>query len=273
MKKPCIFCKESNKKSKEHLWPQWMHDYLKLDKSNKNIREENTFLWKDQVDKKKLERQGHLVTTKLRVVCKKCNNGWMSILEDKAKPVFLRIFKNEGVVLNREEQNLLSRWIAMKVITGEHAGNDIHVTPEEDRNLLMLKNIIPEYFAIYIGVHGAESHSAWLRISQTIALSPNGPNPQLGKLKRNTQTVSFICGPLFVFAFSIREKGINPTEFFNLGHLKQIFPPRDNIVTLPQNGILSEMDMGRIAYALDDMKDMNNVKYLGEFPMPERGSA
>ena len=65
MRKPCIFCSGLDRKSKEHLWPQWMHDYLKLDKSSQNTREENTFLWKDQIENKKLERQGHLATTKL----------------------------------------------------------------------------------------------------------------------------------------------------------------------------------------------------------------
>ena len=128
---------------------------------------------------------------------------------------------------------------------------------------------IPEYFAIYIGIHSAESDTAWLRISQTVALSPKGPNPPLGDLKRNTQTVSFICGPLFVFAFSIREKGINPTEFFNLGNLKQIYPIADNIVILPQNGILSPIDMGRFAYALNSMKEMSNVKYAGDLQTNE----
>ncbi|MFV1985356.1 MAG: hypothetical protein ACC657_17545 [Thiohalomonadales bacterium] len=266
MRKPCIFCSGLDKKSKEHLWSQWMHDYLNLDKSSQNTREENTYLWKDQIGNKKLERQGNLATTKFRVVCETCNNGWMSVLENEVKPIFIRIFKNEGVILKREEQDLLARWIAMKAITGEHAGDDIHVTPEPDRNSLMLDKKIPESFAIYIGNHESESDTAWLRISQTIALDPNGPNPPLGNINRNTQTISFICGPLFVFVFvfSIREKGIIPTEFFNLGGMKQIFPPRDNIIMLDQSSALSVKQMSNIANALDSMKNVKHISELQE---------
>jgi len=266
MSKSCIFCDLKGKKSKEHLWPEWMHSYLPLNWNNENTRETNTFKWKEQTGAKKINRQGHLTTTKFRVVCRACNSGWMSILESETKPILTKILKNEEVVLHENDQEILAKWITMKVITGEHADEGICVTPKSDRHSLRTQKKIPEYYVIYIGKHNHASDSAWLRISQTLALSPDGPNPPLGSLNRNTQSVAFICGPLFVFVFAVREKGINSTEFFNLPKMERIFPINNKEVRFPPTEILSSIDMGKIAWALDDMKNMNNVKYIEEMP-------
>ena len=68
----------------------------------------------------------------------------------------MNLLKGEETKLQEEDQQLLSRWIAMKVITGEHAEKGMHVTPKEDRLLLKEKGEIPEYFAIYISTHATD---------------------------------------------------------------------------------------------------------------------
>ncbi|WP_101760146.1 hypothetical protein [Oceanicoccus sp. KOV_DT_Chl] len=266
MSNPCIFCNLNGKKSKEHLWPEWMHPFLPLEGDGENIRETNTFKWKEQVDAKELKRQGHLTTTKFRVVCRACNSGWMSRLESEVKPMLSKILQNEPVILEKSDQDILSRWIAMKVIVGEYADKDISVTPKNDRNTLRTENKVPDYYAVYIGKHDHSSDSAWLRISQILATSPDGPNPPLGNLNRNSQSVGFICGPLYVFVFATREKGIKSTEFFNLPKMSRIFPIETDKVVFPSQHILTSIDMGKISWALDDMKKMKNVQYIEEIP-------
>jgi len=82
MSKTCIFCGQKGKKSKEHLWPVWMHEYLGKEGDGNNIRESTSFKNREHIGGSKLERQGYLFTTKFRVVCRGCNNGWMSKLEE-----------------------------------------------------------------------------------------------------------------------------------------------------------------------------------------------
>jgi hypothetical protein len=264
MKKVCIYCDSKGKKSKEHIWPVWMHQHLLLLGDGENVSEVNTFRWKEQTGSRKSTRQGHLTTKKIRVVCQSCNSGWMSYLENATKPILLKVLNGESIDLCAVEQETLARWIAMKAIIGEYAENDTHMTPREDRILLRLENKIPNYFAIYIGVHNASSDSAWLRTSQTIALSPEGPSPPLGKLKRNMQSIAFICGKLFVFVFAVRENGIKPTEVLKLKKLQRIYPKQSNIVKWPPADTLTKLDMGRIAWAVDDMKNLPNVKNGGD---------
>ena len=243
-----------------------MHRHLTLEGNGENVREFSEHRWKDQIESKQLKRQGHLVTTKFRIVCRTCNSGWMSELENEAKPLLIKVLNSDQLLLNEFDQKVLARWTAMKVIVDEHAESDIYVTPQEDRELLRTKKIVPDYYAIYMGYHTHESSSSWLRISKTLAVSSDGPNPPLGKLKRNTQSISFTCGSLFVYALAVRERAINPSEFFTLPNLVQIFPIQHLEVRLPPDKTLTDAQMSNIAWALDDIKNAPNVRYSGDLP-------
>ncbi|MDB2414187.1 hypothetical protein N9W34_00270 [Rickettsiales bacterium] len=266
MNRTCIFCNRTRKKSKEHIWPEWMHTFLPIIGDANNTSEVNTFKWKEQTGAKKLKRQGHLTTKKLRVVCEDCNNGWMSKIESEAKPILEKILKNEEFHICAQKQNILALWVTLKSIVGEHAEQDTNVTPQNDRYLFMTQRTIPEYFAIYIGKHNEDSDTAWLRTSQTIARTKSGPNPPLGNLKRNMQSIAFICGPLFVYVIAIRENEIKAADFLNLPKLTRIFPEQLAQISWPLTQTLGSKDMGLAAWALDEMKNMQNVQYAGDLP-------
>lgn len=243
-----------------------MHEYLPSVGDGNHVRESNTFQWKAPIEKNKLKRQGHLFTTKFRVVCKDCNNGWMSRLEESVKPMFIRMIQGEKLSLQKSDQELLSRWIALKVIVGEHAEKGIHVTPQKDRYLLKEENKIPEYFAIYVCSHDSKADTAWLRISNTLALSPNGPNPPLGNMKRNTQSVSFICGRVFVFVFASREQGIDSGGFIKMNSLKRLHPQELENIEWPTQKQVTKREMSKLAWALDELDKYTNVRYGGDLP-------
>ena len=266
MSKSCIFCGRKGNKSKEHLWPEWMHEYLPYVGDGNHIRESNTFQWKTPVDEKKLKRQGQLFTTKFRVVCSDCNNGWMSRLEEAVKPMFLKMIRGEKVSLHKSDQELLSRWIAVKVIIGEHADKGIHVTPRLDRSKLKEENKIPEYFVIYICSHDSQADTAWLRISNTLALSAKGPNPPLGSMKRNTQSIAFICGRVFIFVFATREQDIDAAEFIKMKSLKQLWPQKIEIIEWPTPKLVTEREMSKLAWAIDELDKYTTVSYGGDLP-------
>jgi len=266
MSKSCIFCDKKGKKSKEHLWPVWMHEFLPNVGDGNNVRESTSFQSKQQTGQNIIKRQGHLFTTKFRIVCKICNNGWMSELENNVKSTLLKLIKGEPKTLNENDQEILSRWISMKVMLGEYAEKGIHVTPKNDRHLLKDKKKIPEYFAIFIGTHDSNSDTSWLRISDTLALSPAGPDPKLGNLKRNTQSVTFLCGRVFIYVFACRENGIEPTEFVQINSLQRIYPNKNSNIYWPTDKILTEREMSEIAWALNDLHKMPNVRYKRDLP-------
>lgn len=262
----CIFCGKKGNKSKEHLWPEWMHEYLPSVGDGSHVRESNSFQWKQPIDEMMLKRQGHLFTTKFRVVCKDCNSGWMSRLEESVKPIFLKMIKGEKLSLHKSDQELLSRWIALKVIVGEHAEKGIHVTPKKNRYLLMEENKVPEYFVIYVCSHDTKSDTAWLRISNTLALSPKGPNPPLGNMTRNTQSVAFVCGRAFIFVFASREQDIGPTEFIKMNGLERLYPQELETIEWPTPKQVNKQEMSKLAWALHELDKYTSVQYGGDLP-------
>ena len=264
MNSGCIFCGSRKKPSKEHIWPEWMREHFPKMEGQSHNKDTHTSRWKTALGSKRIKRQGHLSTLKIRAVCEECNNGWMSQLESETKPLLKSILQNQHVEITEAGQGTLARWIAVKTIVGEHAEPDICVTPETDRYLLRSQGIIPSYFAIYIGRHMTTSDTARLRTSQTISLSRDGPTPPLGDLKRNTQSIAFLCGPLFLFVLAIRVDGIEATEFFRFPKLLQLFPPHEPVIHWPLAQTLSKSDMGRIAYELEGIKNLPNVHDGGD---------
>ena len=62
---------------------------------------------------------GHPTTRKLRVVCRGCNNGWMSQLESAVKPLLEPMILGHRVQLNEAAQRILAEWITLKIMVWE----------------------------------------------------------------------------------------------------------------------------------------------------------
>ena len=201
---------------------------------------------------------------KVRVVCKSCNNGWMGSLESEAKPTLKRILDGDSFEVTHTQQASLARWVTTKVVVSEHAARDRWVTPALDRMSLAQDGIVPDSFAIFIGTHKTKADSGWVRISQILAASEQGPDPALKEEPHNVQTVAWICGPLFVFVFCIREKAIDAATFFNTPDMIQLYPHIEGKIQWPPIQHVHRRTMSLLAYALDDMKNLPNVRYVGD---------
>ncbi len=268
MPRRCIFCNEYGQMTKEHIWPDWLGNmFLKTGK------EKHTFGSITEQQFKRLsddtfERSGHLTSLKLRVVCADCNNTWMSRVEAKVKPLLLDLIGTRSINLDATRQELLARWIAMKVITGEHGERkqDIHVTPTADRLRLRSNAEIPPYFSIYLGWQTTEHNSAWVRQSWTMAFSSEGPSPKLEGRSKNCQTVSILFGPLMVFVLTVRLDDFRAEEFFRFGSLAQIWPRKNETIAWPPMRPLTRAEMSKVAWISDELKRGPNIRHIGELP-------
>jgi hypothetical protein len=140
MTQTCIFC-ENSAGSREHLWPQWIL-------SRKNF---GAF---------RLKRAGApeviLNNTELTVksVCGKCNNGWMSGLEQEAKPLLEQMFDDKPVDLDGNQQQIVAKWVAKMAFLfdstkGRNADNVFY---KKDEGVAFEKSRqIPQFTGIWIG--------------------------------------------------------------------------------------------------------------------------
>lgn len=265
MARVCIFCRKEGSLSKEHLWPDWLSKMYLRKGDEKHTFGSQTYLNKKIVRDGVYERPGHLFSLKNRVVCQACNNGWMSEVENDTKPIILRMINGEKHKITNPELDLLSFWIAMKMVTAEFAEKKeaLDVTPLTERQAMMNDRKIPSFFNLFIGVHSTGHNSAWYRYSWTIAFSPKGPVPPLEGRKRNAQSIVFILGPIFIYGLHVRLFGFVPEKYFQFGKMKKIYPSNSHFLRWPQKP-LKRVDTNAVTFMCQNLTESENVK-LGDF--------
>jgi hypothetical protein len=105
--KQCIFC-GGRVNSKEDAWPKWLLKLLKH--------------WPTEcvpIDAQRLREDGSVsqwmalnTTLKVKNVCQNiCNSGWMSELENKAKPILSPMILGNAMTLSAAQQLTVAAWL------------------------------------------------------------------------------------------------------------------------------------------------------------------
>src|SRR5690349_816633 len=106
--KACIFCDTAiaSKGSNEHVPPRWLLGYLGIREDDVSPTHTNA---KGQILSTRRHKLENLVEGR---VCSKCNNGWMSSLEDQSKPllVLLMATEKEVIELKPDERLKVAKW-------------------------------------------------------------------------------------------------------------------------------------------------------------------
>jgi hypothetical protein len=261
----CIFCGKLGSISKEHFWPEWLESYLPKQAENAYVSE--LHVAEGKVPKRlqdRMERQGSVTTKKIRVVCKNCNNGWMSRLEESAKMIMRPVLEGHSYTLAKTEIQTLACWVAVKTIVGEHAEGQMALTPAADRFLLHESHRIPEYFRIFVGTHISDTKAAYVRHSTTVSRTMDGPNPPLPPgVRRNIQTVTFLVGPLLFHTIAARVADFSIDEVFVLRSLAKLWPVPSEDVDLSLLPVIDDHGLSGIAGQLDMLIASPRVLYGG----------
>jgi len=139
----CIFKEESDASShigvsKEHLWSDWMDNFLphgRANSSHSHIKTRITQPDPNFLDIRPVtsEHRGPMNTRKLRNVCMECNRGWMSDIEQDVKKILSELIQGKCTLITVDEQIFLCRWIVLKSIIGEYTDIPLKAIPESDR--------------------------------------------------------------------------------------------------------------------------------------------
>ncbi len=119
----CPFCGQGGEKSREHVWAQWLHDtpgaqHLLAESHGERIPIDQTFVTRagDGRLLRDTRRAGNYAMHLPHVtvlVCKRCNSGWMSRLENEARRILSPfILGGERFIkLSRADLQLLAAWV------------------------------------------------------------------------------------------------------------------------------------------------------------------
>jgi hypothetical protein len=111
-RKTCLFC-SSAADSAEHIFGNWLN---KAGRGGDGVR-----TW--TADGKPVIEKGGPFSKKLKIVCKRCNNVWMSRMESEVAPILVRMFDWDGqapLTLTIDEQIALARWAFKTSVVAAH---------------------------------------------------------------------------------------------------------------------------------------------------------
>lgn len=198
----CIYCGGSPL-TKEHLYAAWLRPYVPVRTLHSHGIEAHN-LWRHKPEKTVSWRAGDSHSRTIRVVCKTCNEGWMSNIQQSAKPYLIPILTNSAARLTRVAQKTLAGWAAMMVMTGEFIDREMIAIPQSERDHLRTTKLPPKGWRIWLASHTeGEGLYLWthhvmsLTDGPAISAEPDGSRPP------NTQTTTICVGQnLFVYAMS-----------------------------------------------------------------------
>lgn len=252
----CIFC-GSLGVSKEHIWPQWSFKYVPKGENTRHTR--GIFVSSNASPKIRGAREvrqhnGTVSTIQLKVVCERhCNNGWMSTLETRVKPILTPLMLGQPVVLSTADQRTLAKWFAMKVMVAEFSDPRDVSSPQSERDYLMSNEGPPPNWQIWIAHRrGPDWRVKYTRTALTLGVSVDGglieaPDNSLAK---NSKAVTMGIGELLLHAIAT-PAGIGVQFDQNLTRqLSQIWP-NSNGFLWPPGHILNDAGCDVVASALD----------------------
>ena len=221
--------------------------------STRVMRNNTTSLWKrGRRVKFNVKGEGHLWNQedqgRLRRVQQQVDDN-----EDLAKPILTRMIKGEDIELDRVFQEIVARWVAMKVIVAEYALPDVAVTPPADRLELKERGQIPPYFNIYAARHSAGVPTWFMRNSCTFARDFSGPIPPLDGMGNNVQQVTLIIGALAIHVNAARLDGWRTEDELKpaLHAGIRIWPIEREIFEWSTSRCLGAQSIGNLANSLD----------------------
>ncbi len=151
----CIFCGRP-RLTREHVWADWLKRYIPKTAANYSYLSATLHPAHSEFQRKKIS--GDLRSRKLRVVCTSCNTGWMSQLQERAKPYLLPLIHGDTTAFYTDAQQLLSAWIAMFVMVAEHFDRYKVVSTNRERRYLRKELRAPPNWRIWIGDY---QHGNW----------------------------------------------------------------------------------------------------------------
>jgi hypothetical protein len=167
----CLFCTAPlTERAREHAFPQWLIDYL-------GVTEEDLF--------QGIAQNEHGVLLKQRAqmlqsfvegrVCRECNTGWVSALENQARSLLIDLMSGQRTchALSPEERLLLGRWTAKTVFLLTNAAPMQTAVPEDHPPILReISETLPEGVGVFANQHGHTGKFSyvqknhWLRFSE-----------------------------------------------------------------------------------------------------------
>jgi hypothetical protein len=142
------------------------------------------------------ERQGRGSTQKPRNTCFKCNNEWMSRIEDAAKPIVMRLMQGKQIILDATQRQKVAALVCLITMRTEFMETGRIAIPDADREWIRTKESPPPEWKVWIAKFWGLRPSDYFFNRSVIQLAPDGTVNMDRVPRYNTQSSTFVWGQL-----------------------------------------------------------------------------
>jgi len=271
IKQKCIFCGSLGPLTQEHIWGDWLKAYVRAT-INKHHFRSTRINPRGTPDTSNIAlRAGSPLRSKVRVVCQKCNNGWLSVIQKNAKTHLIPLIDGRATVLGKDAQQKIAAWCAMATMTAEFMKRDPETiaVPQHEREWLWKNGTAPPNWRIWIGRYQRHKWvGQWVHIALPVLESKDIPNDGTPTLP-NTQVTTFVVGQLYIHVMSCLYPEIVTQWTWGWGPapevgrlLVQISPLKESLIAWPPAS-LTDQSADLIASAFDRYITLLDRSILG----------
>lgn len=191
--KHCIFCQDRVKLTREDFFPQWFRELYPAASESGKSRLNAEVSWHERdtdtgeivtvIAPSKLARPGDLADQTLRIVCGPCNNGWMSRLQQAAKPHLIPYIHGRWAKPSRATRQVISSWATMFAMVVEFGDEPSAVVPSIEREVFRRDQRPPIAAYVWAGRLAGDLPYWFHRRSLRLTLNPSDiagpPNAQI----------------------------------------------------------------------------------------------
>lgn len=159
----CLFCDENliGNRSNEHVLAIWLQRALDIEEKKLSPTHLDSKTGKPKSTR--THSVGNLVEGR---VCRTCNNGWMSDLENKARDILLPLIDvdREVISLSQEERFTLARWVSKTAFVLNSSSDYFkNIPPDHFRKIYADPESLPDKVIVLAQQHHGEQDFYWMQ--------------------------------------------------------------------------------------------------------------
>lgn len=169
----CIFC-EATPTSAEHLFPAWIGRLFE-ERGVNSIHRSGT---SDKGILREWKKARPLQYT-VRVVCKNCNNGWMSDIESQVIAIISPMIMGKAnplnpMVLDEKSKRTVSIWLALRAIIYWQCQKELPKLPFSWLQEIKDEKRCPKGWSVWIGANNGAVTPYYLELTSELEIVDNG---------------------------------------------------------------------------------------------------
>ena len=247
----CVFCGNAGNMSKEHAWPQWLRRGATVEPTQWSYSagfsrvSDSAYA---EAPNSVTSKQGSVLTTRVREVCRECNGGWMSRLEMEAQPLLRRLWAPSyplgRTVLSASDARAVAAWAVKTAWIRELQAERKVTAPAATRKQFAGDRMPPPYCSAWIARHEGDFN---LSAFVTVAQASHRDDPWNSGPRRQLALVTLVVNGVAICVRTDSDEGIPWAPFPPEWH--QFWPVSES-VAWPPNSAVGDDQVYREAHSL-----------------------